>query len=67
MKTDAGYAGGISFAFDAGAKGFYGVEGRQGIFGGKVVADRDGILGEERREGGAVRDGLVGGDRELAP
>jgi hypothetical protein len=62
FEADAGYVDGGIRAFDAGSEGFYGVEGRQGIFGGEVVED-GGLVGlEEGGEGGAVGDGFIRGD-----
>jgi hypothetical protein len=52
--------------FDAGAEGPDSVEGRQGVFCEEVISDGDGPFGEECYEGGPVRDGLVGGDGDLA-
>ena len=66
MQADAGDTGGIPRVFDAGTEGLDGVESRQGIFGGEVVAYCDGFFGEERYEGGPMRNGFVGGDGELA-
>jgi hypothetical protein len=66
VQADAGYADGVSGSFDAGAEGFYGVEGCQGVFGGEVVVDGDGVFGEERGECDPVRDGLIGGGGEFA-
>ena len=54
-------------AFYAGTKDLDGFEGGKSVFGREVVLDADGPFGEECHEGGAVRDGLIRRDGELAP